>query len=53
MEAINSIEAQCRRQIEHDPARPGCANGIAQMYNTIVGDRARAAQWARYYEEHR
>jgi hypothetical protein len=49
-EALNSIESQCRLQLERDPRQPGCANGLAQVYNTIVGDRARAAQWAAVYE---
>jgi hypothetical protein len=49
-EALNSIELQCREQLEHDPRYPGCANGLAQAYATIVGDRARAAQWAAVYE---
>ena len=50
MQALASIELQCNQQLEHDPAHPGCANGLAQVYTTIVGDRARAAQWAAVYE---
>jgi hypothetical protein len=50
-EALASIEAQCRVQLERDPAHPGCANGLAQVYQNIVGDRARAAQWAAVYQE--
>jgi hypothetical protein len=49
-EALVSIELQCRQQLERDPAHPGCANGLAQVYSAIVGDRARAAQWAAVYE---
>jgi hypothetical protein len=49
-EALNSIELQCRQQLERDPRHPDCANGLAQVYNNIVGDRARAAQWAAVYE---
>ena len=49
-QALASIEAQCRVQLEKDPAHPGCANGLAQAYATIIGDRARAAQWNAVYE---
>jgi len=49
-EALNSIELQCRQQLDRDPLHPGCANGLAQVYATIVGDRARASQWSAVYE---
>ena len=49
-EALASIEQQCRMQLEHDPLLPGCANGLAQAYANIIGDRTRAAQWAAVYE---
>jgi hypothetical protein len=49
-EALNSIELQCHQQLDRDPLHPGCANGLAQVYANIVGDRARAAQWAAVYE---
>ena len=49
-QALGSIEEQCRLQLERDPQHPGCANGLAQAYANIVGDRARAAQWAAVYE---
>jgi len=49
-EALGSIELQCREQLERDPLHPGCANGLAQVYANIVGDRARAAQWSAVYE---
>jgi hypothetical protein len=48
--ALTSIELQCRQQLDRDPTHPGCANGLAQVYANIVGDRARAAQWAAVYE---
>jgi hypothetical protein len=47
--ALTSIETQCRQQIEHDPKQPACARGIAELY-TLIGDKARAAQWMNYYE---
>ena len=49
LQALESIEAQCRQQIEHDPKQPACARGIADFY-TLIGEKARAAQWMSYYE---
>jgi hypothetical protein len=49
LEALTSIENQCRQQIEHDPRRPACAKGIADLY-TLIGQTARASQWMSYYE---
>ena len=48
-QALTSIETQCQQQIEHDPKQPACARGIADLY-TLIGDKARAAQWMNYYE---
>ena len=47
--ALTSIERQCEQQIENDPRQPACARGIADLY-TLIGDKARAAQWMNYYE---
>jgi hypothetical protein len=49
LQALASIEDGCRAQIEHDPARPACAKGIAEVY-TAIGQTARANQWMAYYE---
>jgi hypothetical protein len=47
--ALESIGTQCQQQIEHDPGHPACASGIADFY-TLIGEKARAAQWMSYYE---
>ena len=49
LQALQSIETQCQQQIEHNPQQPGCARGIADFY-TLIGEKARAAQWMAYYE---
>ena len=49
LQALTSIETQCQQQIEHDPKQPACARGIADLY-TLIGEKARAAQWMTYYE---
>ena len=52
LEALHSIELQCRQQVEHDPERPRCAQGLSDLY-TQIGDMGRARQWMSYYLEHR
>jgi hypothetical protein len=42
--ALSSMEAQCTLHLEHDPAHPGCARGIANLFGQI-GDAVRASQW--------
>ncbi len=49
LQALQSIESQCQQQIEHDPKQPACARGIADFY-TLIGEKARAAQWMAYYD---
>jgi hypothetical protein len=49
LEALTSIENQCRAQIEHDPTKPACAKGIADLYS-LIGQTARANQWMSFYE---
>ena len=49
LEALTSIENQCRQQIEHDARQPACARGIGELY-TLIGQTARASQWMSYYE---
>ncbi len=49
LEALTSIENQCRAQMEHDPRQPACAKGIGDLY-TLIGQTARASQWMSYYD---
>ena len=49
LEALTSIESQCRSQVEHDPQRPACAKGIADLY-TLLQQPQRASQWMAFYE---
>ncbi len=49
LQALQSIGTQCQQQIEHEPRQRACARGIADFY-TLIGERARAAQWMSYYE---
>jgi len=51
LEALHSIEMQCRQQVEHDPLHPACARGLGDLFN-LIGDRARAQQWMVYYNAH-
>ena len=52
LEALASIELQCREQVQHDPAKPRCARGIGELYGQI-GNAGRARQWLQYYLEHK
>jgi hypothetical protein len=49
LDALTSIENQCRVQVEHDPTKPNCAKGIADLYS-LIGQTARANQWMTFYE---
>jgi hypothetical protein len=49
LQALDSIESQCRQQLEHDPKQPACARGIAELYG-LIGEQQRAAQWMATYE---
>ena len=52
LEALNSIETQCREQVQHDPKHPRCARGLAELYARL--DKAqRARQWLQFYLDHR
>jgi len=51
LEALHSIEMQCRQQVEHDPLHPACARGLGDLFN-LIGDRARSQQWMVYYNAH-
>ncbi len=49
MEALlNSLEAQCEDHIRHDPARPGCARGLGELY-AFQHDTSRARRWLTEY----
>ena len=52
LDALGSIELQCREQVQHDPVRPRCARGIGELYAQI-GDAGRARQWLQFYLDHR
>jgi len=52
LEALHSIELQCRQQVEHDPVHSACLNGVTELYNTI-GDPGLAARWMSYYRTQR
>jgi len=52
LEALGSIELQCREQVRHAPDKPRCARGIGELYAQI-GDRQRARQWLQFYLDHR
>jgi hypothetical protein len=52
LEALDSIELQCREQVQHVPEKPRCARGIGELYAQI-GDQQRARQWLQFYLDHR
>jgi len=52
LEALGSIELQCREQVQHDPAKPRCARGIGELYAQI-GNAGRARQWLQFYLDHK
>lgn len=47
-----SMEAQCQATLDHDPARPRCARGLANLFRN-AGDMARARRWMGLYLDHR
>jgi hypothetical protein len=51
-EIFASMEAQCQATLDHDPARPRCARGLANLFRN-AGDRARARRWMGLYLDHR
>jgi len=44
LEALSAMESQCAAYVEHDPSRPRCTLGLADLFQKI-GDPARASQW--------
>jgi len=49
-EVFASLDAQCTDHLVHEPGKPGCAVGLADVY-TKLGQRDRAAQWLAAYEQ--
>ena len=47
---FNSLEAQCTDHVLHEPGRPGCAYGLADLY-TRLGNADRAAAWRAAYDQ--
>jgi tetratricopeptide (TPR) repeat protein len=46
------LEEQCELHIRHDPSRPRCARGLAELY-AFKGNVDRAKQWMANYLERR
>jgi hypothetical protein len=51
-EVFTSLDAQCTDHLLHEPGKPGCAAGLADVY-TRLGKRDRAATWLAAYEQTR
>jgi hypothetical protein len=49
-DVFTSLDGQCADHLEHEPGKPGCAVGLADLY-TKLGRRDRAAQWLAKYEQ--
>ena len=49
---LPSLEAQCALHIRHDPGRPYCARGLAEVYS-LLRDTRQAQRWIAFYLEHR
>jgi hypothetical protein len=47
-DALASLESQCSTTIEHEPFRPKCAAGLADLFARI-GDGVRARRWQAIY----
>jgi hypothetical protein len=47
---FNSLEAQCTDHVLHEPGKPGCAYGLADLY-TRLGNADRAAAWRTAYDQ--
>ncbi|HTX34467.1 MAG TPA: hypothetical protein VME43_05570 [Bryobacteraceae bacterium] len=44
LDGLAALEAQCENYVEHDPSRPRCTLGLADLFQKI-GDLPRAARW--------
>src|SRR5256885_11108782 len=43
-----SLEAQCESHLLHDPWRPQCARGLAEVYS-VLGQTTQARRWIATY----
>lgn len=50
-DALASLEAQCSNNLDHEPFRPKCAAGLADLFARI-GDRPRAVRWQAIYRKY-
>ncbi len=49
-EVFASLEAQCTDHVLHEPGKPGCAFGLADLYARL-GNADRAAAWRAAYDQ--
>ncbi len=49
-EVFASLEAQCTDHVVHEPGKPGCAYGLADLYARL-GNTERAAAWRAAYDQ--
>src|SRR5947209_17587568 len=49
---LASLDAQCGEHVRHEPARPRCARGLAEL-DAFKGNPERAVEWMEFYLEHR
>jgi hypothetical protein len=49
-EVFTSLDAQCTDHVLHEPGKPGCAVGLADLY-TKLGKTDRAATWLAAYDQ--
>jgi hypothetical protein len=43
-EVLDTLEAQCREHLRHEPATSGCASALSDMFARL-GDRLRSRRW--------
>jgi hypothetical protein len=51
-QVFTSLDAQCSDHLAHEPGKPGCAVGLADLYRKL-GKSDRAAQWLAAYDQAR
>jgi hypothetical protein len=49
-QVFTSLEAQCSDHVLHEPGKPGCTLGLADLY-TRLGKADRAAEWRAAYDQ--
>jgi hypothetical protein len=47
---FTSLESQCTDHVQHEPGRPGCTLGLADLY-TRLGQADRATTWRSAYDQ--